>query len=189
MQITEFVDSDHAGDKVTRRLRTGVLIYINCAPIICYYKKHNIIETSTFGSEFADLKVGVKIVQCLRYKLRMMGIPIEGAVNMRVNNMSVVNNKYTPESMLRKKSNYIAYDFVRECIVAGICLIRYEPTGSNLADALTKIQPVPVDQEIVHKVLWYSGSLWFWLVALPTYLLFSDRFIFKCEGTYICWVL
>ena len=33
VQITAFVDSDHAGDKVTRRSRTGVLIYMNKAPI------------------------------------------------------------------------------------------------------------------------------------------------------------
>jgi hypothetical protein len=34
VQTTEFVDSDHAGDVMTRRSRTGVLIYCNSAPVI-----------------------------------------------------------------------------------------------------------------------------------------------------------
>ena len=33
VQITCLVDADHTGDMVTRRLRTGVLIYLNRAPI------------------------------------------------------------------------------------------------------------------------------------------------------------
>ena len=38
VQITCFVDSDHGGDQVTRRSRTGILIYINKAPIMGYSK-------------------------------------------------------------------------------------------------------------------------------------------------------
>ena len=34
VQITCFVDADHAGDKITRRSRTGILIYVNKSPII-----------------------------------------------------------------------------------------------------------------------------------------------------------
>jgi len=34
-----FVDSDHAGDQITRRFRTGFMIFLNCAPIYWYSKK------------------------------------------------------------------------------------------------------------------------------------------------------
>ena len=34
-----FVDSDHAGDLVSRRSRTGVLVFVNRAPIVFYSKK------------------------------------------------------------------------------------------------------------------------------------------------------
>ena len=34
VQISCFVDSDHAGDRITRRSRTGLLVFINSAPII-----------------------------------------------------------------------------------------------------------------------------------------------------------
>jgi hypothetical protein len=39
-----FVDSDHAGDKVTRRSQTGILIFCNTAPIISYSKRQNSVE-------------------------------------------------------------------------------------------------------------------------------------------------
>ena len=52
VQITCFVDADHAGDQVTRRSRTGILIFVNKSPIMFYSKRQNTVETSTFGSEF-----------------------------------------------------------------------------------------------------------------------------------------
>ena len=39
-----FVDSHHAGDKITRRSQTGILLYLNSVTIIWYYKRQNIFE-------------------------------------------------------------------------------------------------------------------------------------------------
>ena len=39
------------GDQVTRRSRTGIIIYVNKAPIIWYSKRQNTVETITYGSE------------------------------------------------------------------------------------------------------------------------------------------
>jgi hypothetical protein len=36
-----FVDADHAGNHITRHLQTGILIFINRAPIIWYSKRQN----------------------------------------------------------------------------------------------------------------------------------------------------
>jgi hypothetical protein len=47
----EMLPPDHAGDKVTRRRsRTGILIFLNPAPVVWLSKKQNSIETSSFGS-------------------------------------------------------------------------------------------------------------------------------------------
>jgi Reverse transcriptase (RNA-dependent DNA polymerase) len=153
VQITAFVDSDHAGDLLTRRSRTGVLIYCNRAPIIWYSKKQASIESSTFGSEFMALKTATDLVKGLRYKLRMMGIPLDGPANMRVDNMSVVNNTTKPESVLKKKSNAIAYHYVREAVAARIMQIEYESSKTNLADMLTKTQAGPERKRLAQMVL------------------------------------
>ena len=102
-QIT-FCDSDHAGDQVNRRSRTGVLLYVNRSLITWYSKKQLSVETSSFGSEMVAMKTAVELSLGLRYKLRMMGIPVEGPVHIKGDNMSVISNASVPESVLKKKS-------------------------------------------------------------------------------------
>jgi hypothetical protein len=82
VQMNCFVDSDHAGNRVTRRSHTGVLIFLNRAPIIWFSKTQNTVETSTFGSEFVAMRIATEIIEALRYKLRMFGIPLEGTANV-----------------------------------------------------------------------------------------------------------
>ena len=62
LQISCFVDADHARDQVTRRSRTGILIFINKAPIMLFSKHQNTIETSTFGSEFVAMQQAVEML-------------------------------------------------------------------------------------------------------------------------------
>ena len=61
------------------------------------------VETSTFGSEFIAAKTATEMIQALRYKLHMMGIPIDGPTNMFCDNKAVVRNSTMPESTLKKK--------------------------------------------------------------------------------------
>jgi hypothetical protein len=63
-----YADSDHAGDAVTRRSRTGFLVYLNCALIHWMSKKQTSIETSSFGSEFMAMKAATEYVRSLRFK-------------------------------------------------------------------------------------------------------------------------
>jgi hypothetical protein len=50
-----FVDADHAGNCITYCSQTGILIFVNRAPIIWYSKRQNTVETSTFGSDFVAM--------------------------------------------------------------------------------------------------------------------------------------
>ena len=76
-KIRAYVDSDHAGDSKTRRSRTGYMVFLNNALIYWMSKKQTSIETSTFGSEFIAMKTCCEYLKGLRYKLRMMGIPVD----------------------------------------------------------------------------------------------------------------
>ena len=89
----------------------------------------------------------------LRYKVRMMGIPLEGYAYVKVDNMSVVKNSSVPESQLKKKSNSIAYHFVRQIVAADVARISYEPGETNLADMLTKIQSGTTRKRLAKWVL------------------------------------
>jgi hypothetical protein len=154
VEMSAFVNSDHAGDTVTRRSRTGIWLFIQSSPITWYSKKQNSVETSSFGSEFAAMKTAVEMVEGLRYKLRMMGVPIDGPCNVKADNMSMVRNSSVPESQLKKKSNSIAYHYVRERAAADVVIINYESTKTNIADMLTKTQCGLVRRKLCSYVLY-----------------------------------
>ena len=88
VQLTTYIDADHVGNKLTRRSHTGIIHFINNAPISWYSKRQSTVEASTFGSEFNALRIAVDQVVVLRYKLRMMGIKIQGPTDIMCHNMS-----------------------------------------------------------------------------------------------------
>ena len=138
LTMRAFVDADHATDTTTRKSRTGFLIYLNSAPIYWTSKKQTGVETSSFGSEFVAMKQCSEYVRGLRYKLQMMGIPVEGPTYIYGDNKSVLYNTSIPESTLKKKSQSICYHFVREGVARDEWRTGYINTKDNPADLLTK---------------------------------------------------
>jgi hypothetical protein len=136
-----FVDSSHADDKLTRRSRTGYFIFLNMAPIAWLSKKQATVETSVFGAEFVAMKIGVEHIRSLRYKLRMMGVPIDTPAYVFGDNMSVIHNTQRPESTLKKKSNSICYHAVRESAAMREIITGHVSTDQNPGDLATKIIP------------------------------------------------
>ena len=101
-------------------------------------KKQPTIETSLFGPEFVAMKHGVEKLWGLRYKCRIMGIPLSGASYIYGNNKSAITNSTRPESTQQKKINSICYHAIRESVAMGESLLTHVGTTDNLADLLTK---------------------------------------------------
>lgn len=159
MTMRVYVDSDHAGDQVTRRSRTGFIVFLNGAPIYWSSKKQGSCETSTFGSEFVAMKQATEYVRGLRYKLRMMGITVDEPAFVFGDNQSVLANTMNPGSTIKKKSHSIAYHFVREGCARDEWRTAYINTAQNIADLLTK--PLPSGEKrwyFVSKILHWLGS-------------------------------
>jgi hypothetical protein len=155
IEIRLYVDSDHAGDQLVRRSRTGYFVFLNMAPLIWFSKRQPMVETSVFGAEFFALKNGMETVRGLRYKLRMMGIPIEGPAFAYGDNMSVIHNTQRPESMLKKKSNSVCYHYCRESVAMGECMTGHVPTKVNPADLCTKVIPGAAQRDyLVTRILY-----------------------------------
>jgi hypothetical protein len=148
-----YVDADHAHDVVTRRSVSGILLFVNNMPIKWYSKRQKTVETSSYGSELVASRLAVEHVIELRYKLRMIGVPVYGPTLMKGDNMAVVLNTTVPSSQLKKKHNAVAYHRVREAIAAGIIQFVHIPTGENYADCLTKPLPITQFQRTVHPTL------------------------------------
>lgn len=154
--MTAFVDADHAGCKLTRRSHSGVLIFVNRAPILWFSKRQATVEASTFGSESIAMRQGIEMIEGLRYKLRMMGVPIDGPTNIYCDNESVVKSSTRPESTLKKKHAAINYHRIREAQAATPAYIRigWIPSEENLSDALTKVLSRSKRHYLFSRILW-----------------------------------
>ena len=69
----------------------------------------------------------------------MMGIPKSGPSYIYGDNMSVIHNSSSPESVLRKKNNSVCYHEVCESVAMGESLVGHIPSKENIADLLTKV--------------------------------------------------
>ena len=114
-----FLDADNSGEKLTRCSRSGFIVFLQMAPMYHCSKSQNTVETSTFGSEFMDMKLACEYIRGLRYKLRIMEIPFSDPCFLYGYNKSALYNNTLPESALKKKSNYIACHAVREVVATG----------------------------------------------------------------------
>ena len=154
VNIHVFVDANHAGNVVTRRSHTGILVFVQNSPILWVSRRQNTVESSTFGSEFVALRNAKDVIVALRYKLRMFGIPLEGPAQVYCDNQGVVKNTSIPESVLSKKHNAINYHAVREAAAAGVLQVHKEDTATNLADLFTKVLPVDRRRELMGSILY-----------------------------------
>ena len=155
VQMNVYCDANHAGNQVTRRAHSGILIYLNTALISFYSKRQNSsVESSTFSSEFVALRITTEKIKALRYKLRMMGVPLDGPANVFVDNESLVGSSMKPESVLKKKHVSIAYNIVREAFATSIMDVYFVPSTENLADGFTKVLPFHKRKPIFDSILW-----------------------------------
>ena len=77
-----YVEVDHAGNLLTRQYHTGIIIFVNNYPIIWYSKRQNTVESSSFGSKFISFRIATKMIEGLRYKIRMFGVAINGPADV-----------------------------------------------------------------------------------------------------------
>ena len=111
-KIRCFVDSDNAGESLTRQSQTGFIVMSDNAPIYRHLKKQTSVDTSTFGNEMMAMKRAEDYIRGFRYKLRMFGIPVEEPSYMYGDNQSVLVGSTKPESTIKKKAQSIAFRFI-----------------------------------------------------------------------------
>ena len=140
IEITGFVDSDHAHDRITRRSITGLLILIGRTPGLFMSKRQGAIETSTYGAEFCAMRTAVEEVQSVRYMLRCLGVKVSYASLICGDNLGVIQNSTISDSLLKKKHVAIAYHRTREAAAAGMIHPIKINSEHNFADLLTKSQ-------------------------------------------------
>jgi hypothetical protein len=158
VNVSCFVNANHAGNIITRRSHTGIIIFIQNAPILWYSKKQNTVESSTFGSELVAMRVARDLIAALRIKLKLFGVPITGPANVLRDNQGVVKNTSVPESTLTKKHNAINYHIIREAAAMGMLRVGKEDTETNLADLLTKMLSRPRRTKLLLLIMYLKDN-------------------------------
>ena len=85
------------------------------------------------------MRTAVDMIESLRYKLRMFGVPIDGPANVYCDNEAVYKNTVLPESTLKKKHHSIAYHCCCQAVACGVMRVAKQGTDKNLADLFTKV--------------------------------------------------
>ena len=138
VKMIVYVDADHAHDKVTWHSVTGILLQLNNTVVKTVSKPQKTVETSSYGSEMVAARVACELILEYRYKLRMLGVLIDGPALLMGDNMSVVISSTLPSSQLKKKHQACCYHRVRETIACSAAQFVHIKTGENKADVLTK---------------------------------------------------
>ena len=134
-------------------------MYLNMSPIWWYSKRQNTVESSTYSSEYIALKTATEQIIALRYKLRMFGIPLEGAARVFCDNESVYKSSSDPSVQLKRRHQSIAYHMVRENVANGTILVYKEDGDTNLADILTKSTLNREKRIEIRQCIMYNGKV------------------------------
>jgi hypothetical protein len=94
------------------------------------------------------------MIEGFRYKLRMMGIPLDEKTSVFCDNEGLVKNSMAPESPLKKKHVATCYHRCHEALAAGFIQLAKEDTKTNLADVFTKRLPDPRWKELLGRILY-----------------------------------
>ena len=147
VRATYWVDANLGHDKVTGRSCSGIIPMFNLTPMTAFCKLQNTVETATYSSEFTVARQAVDMILADRFKLRSLGVPIDGPAFMFGDNKSVVMSSTIPSHKLSKRHNFLAFHRVREALAAttnnGEPVIRFFHIDGKLnpSDTMTKSLP------------------------------------------------
>ena len=132
--------------------RTGILP-CNQVLITWYSKKRSTVEELTFSAEFIAACTCLEVVEFLRFKLRMFGIPVDGPTDDLCDNNSFVNNYQRPDSISSKTHLSICFHRVqRQWHVMSYKWTRLSHSITSLTSSLKAYLHQPVLTCLV--VLW-----------------------------------
>ena len=141
--ITAFVDSDHGGDKQSRRSTTGYAVFCGDNLISWHSKLQPIIADSTMEAEYIALWSVVKELRYIRNLLTEIGYaPTQPASVFEDNQACLKLAEGTGTFHPRSKHIDIRYHASREAVNNGTIKIDYVRSKQNIADLFTKILPL-----------------------------------------------
>ena len=129
-----------------------MFVFVGNVPILWKAKRQGAIQSSTYGAEFLAGRSAVEEASAIRYVLRSLGVPVNGATPIYGDCKGMIQSSSIPEGRLKKKHVAISFHTVREMVASGAVIPYKVDTKENLADLLTKALPgavlIPLSKRI-----------------------------------------
>lgn len=151
-EIQVFSDSDFAGEKESRRSRTGCLVMINRAPVVWLSQKQVTNTISSTEAEFVAATSSSTYILWLRNILSEVGLQISGAIELKMDNQSAMKLIKNPTHHHDTKHIDIKVKFIRDHYQKGIIDVTFVPTDKQLADFLTKPMSASKFNRFIHAI-------------------------------------
>ena len=133
-----YVDSDHAGDKETRRSRTGYIVMLNGGPISWQSKLQSAVALSSTEAEYYALTDAVQEAIWIRQLMEEIGFKIEDPTPVYEDNKGAKDLANNPMYHKRTRHIDIKYHFVRRYVQRGLVSVVATRSLNQYADFLTK---------------------------------------------------
>ena len=129
-----FTDASHASCPETRRSILSIVVKLGGMTVYWKNTFSKIVSHSSCESELFALDIGATTGQCLRWLLQAMGGPIQGTVQVFVDNQGTINISTNPVQSGRNLHVHARYFYVRDLVYGEDYVIDYLPTGKQVAD-------------------------------------------------------
>ncbi|CAI7915445.1 unnamed protein product [Closterium sp. NIES-53] len=142
LQLTGYVDDDHAGDADNKRSRTGFIFKLEPAGTISWNsQKQELITLSSTEARFITASGAVREGLHLTELLQETKTAMNGSFMLHCDNQSTIKIANKPGFVNRTKLIALHYFFVKDEIDKGKVQPTYCQTGEMAADFLTKKLP------------------------------------------------
>ncbi|GAA5918472.1 hypothetical protein JCM5296_002729, partial [Sporobolomyces johnsonii] len=141
--LSAWCDSDHAGDRDTRRSVSGFVFSIgddslSSTAISWLSRRQRSVAISSTEAEYMALSEAAREGVWLRSLLVDVGFPLPSPTLIRGDNSGSLLLADHPTSHSRTKHIAVHFHFTREKVEEGIVDLKWVPTGEMVADMLTK---------------------------------------------------
>ena len=138
-----YTDSDYAGDKDSRRSRTGFIFLLHGGPISWSSKLQSVVATSTAEAEYVAGSYAAREAVWLRRMGAFLDVLSPDPTAVYVDNQAALSMATSSSDSARTKHIDVAYHFLRETVGRGLIRMVYCPTDDNPADLFTKPLHLP----------------------------------------------
>lgn len=155
MELWGYVDSDYAGDRDSRKSRSGYALLLAGAAVTWSSKLQSIVALSTAEAEYIAAAAAVRELTWLKRMCAEVGVGGSKAVVLYTDNEASrkIANQSSGSVSARTKHVDIPYHKVREAVTHEVVKLLHVASKDNAADVLTK----PLAQEQHNKLCGLLG--------------------------------